>query len=427
MQKSILLRRISKCHPSSNIFQGYGKPIASMLCLTLICLSAVRADPPVSTPVPKPAAAPLGLTVLAGEGTENPVSTLARYSFGDASVLSTTPIKHTFRLRNDSAAPVTLERLQASCGCTSAVAGGTSPKTPPFVVASGEEVQINVSVDPTHLAPGNAFKDVWVFLQGQAAPAATLEMVGMVQPAASFSPTVADFGRVSAQNAKSILLTVTLDPRLSKTGKPPHLVSSDPNISITLLPEKATGKGAASGETHLVSAKNDASLVTQRYRIALVPRPRLGVLSAALSLLVPAGNNGSVQTPVGATVPVVGEVMGDVSATPGAAVFGSVTAGKSAVMSVTLFGAASDTLRNLKVFSASPFISAVLGKTSSEKLAVSAGLTPLARQSAARNSCTLTLSASPKMPPGTLQTQVIITTAKGEQLVVPIFISAVRQ
>ena len=57
-----------------------------------------------------------------------------------------------------------------------------------MTIRPGQTFSVQVSVDSQQLSPGLLHKSVWVFVKGQDAPAATLEMTGALLPAAVFSP-----------------------------------------------------------------------------------------------------------------------------------------------------------------------------------------------------------------------------------------------
>lgn len=398
--------------PSRRAWFRWGM-IASVLC------AAYHASPLHAAP------GSLSLAVMADGGTECPAPSLARYAFGQASALDVAPLEHTFVLRNDNSVPLTVERFQASCGCTSAVVGGAGV-TLPLTVAPHQVIRVHVSVDPAHLSAGVVSKDVWVYARGQAAPAITLEMNGVVQPLASFSPPVADFGRGTSKVARPILLTVTLDRRLISGTNPLHLISSDPDILITAVPAPPAPLGADLSKETADASVVSLSGTTRTYRLTLAPKAHLGVLNAALSL-VPATSGSPKASPslAGATVPIVGEVIGDIAASPAAFAFGTVGAGQGAVQRVLLTGATPAALTGLRVTCGSPYLSARLRRPDPVQQPIQQPSAPPSQSAVASGKMLLELSVSPRMPAETLETQVIVTTTHGERLVLPVYVSVV--
>jgi len=103
----------------------------------------------------------------------SPASTgSAAYDFGKVNQGSTAPLLHKFFLKNANAAPVVVERVQVSCGCTTATLGGGAAL--PDTLAPGKVLEVDTSVDPLRLYAGAVEKSVAVYVAGQAAPGATL-------------------------------------------------------------------------------------------------------------------------------------------------------------------------------------------------------------------------------------------------------------
>ena len=149
-----------------------------LYALTLLCLCTALA------PL---AAAPLtpvaGGRVAAMPQAQPPT---ARYDFGTRAASDTGPISQTFALRNDGTAPVTVSRIEPSCGCTTAVLDGT--QTLPLALKPGQSVSVLVSVSPGRLAPGPAHKTIWIYTaDDDNRPAALLEIDGTIDSEAALS------------------------------------------------------------------------------------------------------------------------------------------------------------------------------------------------------------------------------------------------
>jgi hypothetical protein len=90
----------------------------------------------------------------------------AAYDFGKVDQGSTAPLLHKFFLKNANTAPVVVERVQVSCGCTTATLGGGAAL--PDTLAPGKVLEVDTSVDPLRLYAGAVEKSVAVYLVGQA-------------------------------------------------------------------------------------------------------------------------------------------------------------------------------------------------------------------------------------------------------------------
>ena len=137
-------------------------------------------------------AAPPALTVVTGQGTTQTDATTARYDFGTRRMSDESPLEHTFTLRNSGTAPVTVDRLQSSCGCTTAFLAGDQDL--PLTVGPGGIIPVRVSIAPHRLTPGPMEKSVWVFTHGAADASVLLEITGTLQddpdPGAAPAPAV---------------------------------------------------------------------------------------------------------------------------------------------------------------------------------------------------------------------------------------------
>lgn len=388
----------------------------SLLGMLLAAPRGAAQSPPTVPHVPAAQTAPpdAHFTVAQGDGVILDHQT-ARYDFGQVTAPGAQPIAHTFLLRNDTPAPLHLDHLQPSCGCTSAIVGTddapvsssaqTSPSPPAssVVVNPQQEIRVHISVDPSHLSPGNVEKYIWVFVQGQSSPAAVLEMKGTLATGLSFSPTVLDFGTIKAGTHPSLLLTVTQDTRLLPTTTMTHLESTNPDVLVTPAPEAAITP---------VSLATPAPVVqTRTYQVSLAPRARLGALFSSLMLLVTDASGAT--TPLNASVPVRGQVLGDLLASPQSVAFGMVNAGQANTQQIMLTAASPTTLQNLRATSASPFVSVHFLPAKKE----ASGAPPFAL---------LEVSLSPRIAAGTLESQIIVTTQQGQQLQLPLTVYVVR-
>jgi len=131
------------------------------------------------TPTHLVLAASAGLTIMTGQGTTQADATTARFDFGTRRLSDEAPLEHTFTLRNSGTASVIVDRLQSSCGCTTAFLAGD--QNLPLTVGPGGIIPVHVSVAPHRLAPGPMEKSVWVFTHGASDASVLLEITGTLQ------------------------------------------------------------------------------------------------------------------------------------------------------------------------------------------------------------------------------------------------------
>lgn len=167
------------------------------LCFSVLLLTVFSA-PGFSAPA-------AGLTVTAGEGTVLDGPQSAHFDFGTRLESDTAPLVHVFMLRNEAASPLTIRRLQSSCGCTTAAAGGALPLT----VAPGRTVPIRVQISPRRLLPGETHKSVWVYTQGAGDAVLQLEMRGVVHTDESCAALPAAFAPAAGDLAPALTVIDT--------------------------------------------------------------------------------------------------------------------------------------------------------------------------------------------------------------------------
>lgn len=359
--------------------------------------SNVRVNPILPEAMFVAGAAPIAGAAPAGQATitNTPVTEDARYDFGEVSLLDTTSIEHRFTFKNTGATPLKIERLAATCGCTSTIVGSSGTGAYP-TLAPGEETTINVTVNLLPLRPGAQHKSVSVYAEGNAQPVARYEIQGTLLPTVAFSPQILDFGPVGAGETRSIPLTATINARLAAEGALPPLVASHPAIRIRPSPETKTSAGSKT--------------VTRVYTVSLAPDAPLGPLTGSITF-APAGSSGAAGLPsrladaLGtSSVFVVGQVSGAVSAQPQAVAFGAVASGQGATRQVVLTGANPTALKNRKVTSDSPWLTVGPGK----------------RDDQAPLSETIEVALRPNAPTGVLQTRLVITLENGQRLLLPV-------
>lgn len=138
---------------------------------------------------------------MAGNDTQLTDATTARYDFGTSRLSGDSPLEHTFTLRNDATVPITIDRLQSSCGCTTAFLN--DDQSLPLTVGPGGIVPVHVRIAPHRLAPGAVTKSVWVYTHGPAEASVLLEITGTM---------LDDYEPPASQNAAPTTSTPAVKP-----------------------------------------------------------------------------------------------------------------------------------------------------------------------------------------------------------------------
>jgi hypothetical protein len=353
-------------------------PVKSTLALTILSLIAFTA---VSAATASAAGtAPLVLVPA------SPVS--AAYDFGKVNQGSTAPLLHKFFLKNANAAPVVVERVQVSCGCTTATLGGGAAL--PDTLAPGKVLEVDTSVDPLRLYAGAVEKSVAVYLVGQAAPAATLEITGTLVPSATFSPDLLNFGDVAYGDTPTQKLVATIDKKAVPSLDAVQFESTDSDITADRVSVTPFGDNEE----------------TVEYQVKVSPTPYIGIIDGTVSLMVRNASNG--MSLIGSSVPIRGNIIGGFSSSPQSITFANAPAGKAATQQILLTGISTADIPKLTLFSASPMIE-LKAETPD----------PNAKPSKVIK---VDVNLSDKMQVGSLQTQIIITASDGSRLLLPVLV-----
>ncbi len=107
------------------------------------------------------------------------------YDFGRRALEDTSPITHRFVLTSHAKSAITVDRLQPSCRCTSAVADRAADQDGRFVIPPGQTADVDVTVNPSDMTSGDMEKEVFVFVEGESVPRLTLEIKGTILPPGS--------------------------------------------------------------------------------------------------------------------------------------------------------------------------------------------------------------------------------------------------
>ena len=309
---------------------------ASLAVLIPTCSGTVRAD---SAPA---SAAPSG-----------------RFEFGKQGVLDSPRVEHAFRFRNRTGAPLRLQRVVTSCGCTSAVItaeGSAASSSGLPILAPNQEASVRLTIDLTQLQPGQLLESVTLYAAGKLEPVARFEIAGFLVPTVSFSPAVADFHRAEAGKPQTVLLTAYLDPRVIRAGTVPVPRATNPAIRVQLGgPVDPSALGFRP-----VGTPDNAQPYS--YRVSLDADAPLGLLDGELEFapgqpVANAPDHAQVELALRSVkLPVVGQVVGAVAAQPQVVVFGKASHAEPSTREITLTAEDAALLKKVDVSADSPWV-----------------------------------------------------------------------
>lgn len=154
-------------------------------------------------------------------------------------------VEHVFRLPNRGNAPLRLDHVKGSCGCTVAVVSAQ-------VIEAGAEGRVAVTLDTSSLA-GRTSKVMSVYTDDPSQPVMSLTLVGTVRADLVLAPNALYLGRV--RRGERVRREVTITPG----GSPPHSVIAvdPPSSALRVALEPAAD---ASGQRLVVELAPDAPL-----------------------------------------------------------------------------------------------------------------------------------------------------------------------
>ena len=343
---------------------------------------------PSATPAPK-------LTVVPSAQVTCPAPGVAQADVGLVDPVVMPHPHQTFTLKNTTAKAITLSWLHASCGCETLLLSKAGVSVASTVLAPGEQAEVSMAVNIAGQHSGTLHKYAWVYGAQRDGPLATLEMAITIREAIAFAPDFLRFPSMAAGGVQTMLVTVTADRSALTANTLPVLVSSSPFVLVTsqggLRPILREGRPA----------------VIQAYQVRLSASSQSGSLAGDLHFSLPEASAAFRS----AFVPFAATVTGSLSALPPTVFFGSVTVDQAPARQVLISVGLKDQAQSLTVSSSVPWVKTTL-------VPVSALGNP------AQRLLTITLKSS--TPPGPVQTQVVVTSASGERLLVPVIGEIIR-
>jgi hypothetical protein len=149
----------------------------------------------------------------------------ADFSFGQ--VFQGTKVEHTFRFRNDGEAPLTVEKVRSSCGCTAALLSAT-------LIPPGGTGEIRTTFDSARFR-GAVVKTVYLYVNDPMQPVAQFQLRGTVKPELVLEPEQVELGKLTPGTETEARATLTNQGEQEITLSPPETTSSELRAELAAL------------------------------------------------------------------------------------------------------------------------------------------------------------------------------------------------
>lgn len=150
-------------------------------------------------------------------------------------------VRHVFSFANSGNAPLVIEKLSSSCGCTAALSSAKS-------LAPGESGEIQASFDSTRFR-GSISKSIYLYTNDPAQPMVQLQLRGNVREEVSLDPQLVNFGTVAPK--RTVRSTVTLVNQGQREVRLDGLETTAPELSARLAAQVIPPGGRTSVELTL--------------------------------------------------------------------------------------------------------------------------------------------------------------------------------
>lgn len=329
--------------------------------------------------------------VVLSEG--KPPTTTATFDFGTVDPLKTPSLQCTFVLCNRGTAPVTIQQVQPTCGCTTTWLGEEQNQT--LQLAPQQTVRLRAFVQLDRLGSGPFSKQIYVFTSQSSGPAISLEIKGDVLPLVAFYPSTLSFSKVPFGTPCEAVLTAILDRRLAPSNSFPVLQTSLSTIRI--VPQGPPQP----------CVWNSRPAVRRTYKI-LLNTHYLGAQQGSLYFFStkPSANSSNLfSNYLGNTaVYLRGEVVGAFQVTPQVVVLGSTVQGNTVITGAVLQTTQPKLWQGLHVRSSAPYLRVQWMQNSHNP-----------------NRRVLRIKLEPNAPVGTLSLSILVRAMDGETLMVPVY------
>jgi len=145
------------------------------------------------------------------------------FNFGQ--VFQGTKVEHTFRFKNAGDAPLTVEKVRSSCGCTAAMPSAN-------LIPPGGTGEIRTTFDSTRFR-GDVEKTVYLYVNDPAQSVVQFHVRGAVKPEMLMEPEQIDLGQMvpGASKAAQVVLTSQGEEAISLSL--PETTSSELSAEIS--------------------------------------------------------------------------------------------------------------------------------------------------------------------------------------------------
>ena len=163
------------------------------------------------------------LGLLATAAWAAPTAHVSQLEHDFGTILQGETVRHRFTFSNTGDAPLQVEKVSSSCGCTAALASAK-------VLAPGESGEIQTSFDSARFR-GDVSKTVYLYTNDPVRPMVQLQLKGVVREEVTLEPQLVNFGTVAPKKTVSAKVTlVNQGEREVRLGKPettaPELTAS---------------------------------------------------------------------------------------------------------------------------------------------------------------------------------------------------------
>ncbi|MDO3380151.1 DUF1573 domain-containing protein [Geoalkalibacter halelectricus] len=153
----------------------------------------------------------------------------SEYDFGK--VFEGEKVHYTFRFRNAGDAPLTVDRVRSSCGCT-------VPRLSADVLAPGEVAEMETIFDTARFR-GMQIKTIYVYTNDPRQDVVQLSLRGMVEQVIETDPARIDFGVIRTGEVKQAVVRLQNRSEVAVQLGEPVLTNSDARAQLSQKTLKA--------------------------------------------------------------------------------------------------------------------------------------------------------------------------------------------
>lgn len=171
-----------------------------------------------------------GLLLLAGVALAAPAVNVPQPGHDFGTIYQGETVRHVFVFTNQGDAPLNVEKVTSSCGCTAALASAK-------VLAPGASGEIQASFDSTRFR-GAVSKTVYLYTNDPVQPMVQMQLKGTVRAEVSIDPQLVNFGKIiPQQTVKSTVKLINQGPRqITLEGLRTTAPELDARLSATIVP-----------------------------------------------------------------------------------------------------------------------------------------------------------------------------------------------